>query len=73
MGSGGGESIEGDGWSDSPKDVTDENLKVVHTLVMCNRNRDLRIIASEVGISCVLTDIFGLSDVWAKVWARWVH
>ena len=29
----------------------DENVKVVHTLVMCDRRRDLRSIASEVGLS----------------------
>ena len=44
-----GGSIEDDG---RPKDVTsDENVKVVHTLVMCDKRGDLRIIASEVGIS----------------------
>ena len=32
------ESIEDDGWSDHPKDATaDESVKVVHTLVMCDR------------------------------------
>ena len=31
--------------------MADENVKVMHTLVMCDRMRDLRIIASEVGIS----------------------
>ena len=48
----GGESVEDDGRSGHPKDATaDENVKVVHTLVMCDRRRDLRSIASEVGIS----------------------
>ena len=38
-------------WSDRPKDATDdENVKVVHTLVMCDMRRYLRSIASEVGI-----------------------
>ena len=51
----------------------DENVKVVHTLVICDRRRDLRSIASEVGISfgavqSILTDILGMS----KVSARWV-
>ena len=47
----GRESIEDDGWSGHPKDATtDENVKVLHTLVMCDRRRDLRSIASEVGI-----------------------
>ena len=37
----GRESIEGDGRSGHPKDATaDENVKVVHTLVMCDRSRD---------------------------------
>ena len=47
----GRESVEDDGRSGRPKDATtDENVKVVHTLVMCDRRRDLRSIASEVGI-----------------------
>ena len=34
-----------------PKDATaDENVTVVHILVMCDRRRDLRSIASEVRI-----------------------
>ena len=46
------ENVWDDGPSGRPKDATaDENVKVVHTLVMCDRRRDLRIIASEVGIS----------------------
>ena len=49
------------------------NVKVVHTLVMSDRRRDLRSIASEVGISfgavqSILTNILGMS----KVSARWV-
>ena len=36
------DSVEDDGLSSRPKDVTsDENVKVVHTLVMCDRRRDL--------------------------------
>ena len=31
--------------------TTDENVEIVHNLVMCDRRRDLRSIASEVGIS----------------------
>ena len=47
----GRESIEDDGRSGRPKDaIADENVKVVHTLVMCDRMRDLRSIVSEVGI-----------------------
>ena len=66
------ESVEDDGPSGRPKDATaDENVKVVHTL--CDRRRDLRSIASEVGISfravqSILSDILGMS----KVSARWV-
>ena len=48
------ESIEDDGWSGCPKDATaDGNVKVVHTLVMCDRRRDLPSIASKLGISYV--------------------
>ena len=68
------DSVEDDGRSSRPQNATaDENVKVVHTLVMCDRRRDLWIIASEVGISfgavqSILTDILGVS----KVSARWV-
>ena len=68
------ESIEDDARSGRPKDATtDENVEIVHNLVMCDRRRDLRSIASEVGISfgavqTILTDILGMS----KVSARWV-
>ena len=45
-------SIEDDGRSGLPKDDTaDENVKVVHTLVMCDRRQDVRSIASKLGIS----------------------
>ena len=48
----GRESFEDDGRSGRPRDDTaDEKVKVVHTLVMCDRRRDLRSIASEVCIS----------------------
>ena len=48
----GRESVEDDGRPGRPQDATaDENVKVVHTLVMCDRRRDLQNIASEVGIS----------------------
>ena len=41
------ESVEDDGWSGRPKDATtDENVKVVHILAMCDRRRDLQSIAS---------------------------
>ena len=65
----GRESFEDDGRSGRPRDDTaDEKVKVVHTLVMCDRRRDLRSIASEVGISfgavqSTLTDILGMSKV----------
>ena len=46
------ESIEDDVRSGRPKDdTTDENVEIVHNLIMCDRRRDLRSIASEVGIS----------------------
>ena len=45
------ESVEGYGGSCGPKSVAnDEKVMVVHTLVMCDRRRDLRNIASEVDI-----------------------
>ena len=64
-----GESVEDDGRSDRPKDATaEENVKVVHTLVMCARRQDLRSIDSKVGIrfgevQSILTDILGMSKV----------
>ena len=70
----GRESVEDDRRSGHPKDATtDENVKVLHTLVMGDRRRDLQSIANEVSISfgavqSILTDILGLS----KVSARWV-
>ena len=69
-----GGSIEDDERSGRPKEATtDENVEIVHSLVMCDRRRNLRDIASEVGISfgavqSILTDILGMS----KVSARWV-
>ena len=69
----GRESVEDDGRSGRPKDATsDENVMVMYTLVICDRRRDLRSIASEVVISfwavqSILTDILGIS----KVSARW--
>ena len=55
--------------SGRPKDATtDENVEIVHNLVMCDRRRDMRSIASEVGISFgvvqrIQTDILGMSKV----------
>ena len=69
-----GGGVEDDGRSGRPIDATtDENVKVVHTLVMCDRRRNLRSIASEVAIcfgvvQSILTNILGMS----KVSARWV-
>ena len=69
----GRESVEDDGWSGRPKDDTaDENVKVVHTLVMCDKRQDLQSIASEVGISfgavqSILIDILGMSKVSARL------
>ena len=65
----GRESVDDDGWSGRPKNATtDENVKVMHTLVICDRRRDLQSIASEVGISfgavqSILTGILGMSKV----------
>ena len=66
--------VQDDGRSGCPKDAAaDVNVKVVHTLVMCDRRRDLRSIASEAGISfgavqSILSDSLGM----LKVLARWV-
>ena len=70
------ESVDDDVQSGHPKEVTtDEKVKVVHTLVMCDRRRDLQSIhaPSEMGISfvavqSVLTAILDMS----KVSVRWV-
>ena len=65
---------EDNGRSGRNKDATaHQNVKVVHTLAMCDRKRDLRSIASEVGIRLgavkfILTNILGMS----KVLAGWV-
>ena len=48
----GRESVDEDGRSGHPKDATaDENVRFVHTLVMCDRRLDLRNIASEVDLT----------------------
>ena len=66
--------VEDDGQSGRPKCATaDENVKVVHTLVMWLCGRNLRNIASEVGICfgavhSILTDILCMP----KVSARWM-
>ena len=70
----GEESDEGDLWSGRLIDATAiANVKIMHTLVMCYRKRELRSIASKVGIrfgavQLILTDILSMS----KVSARWV-
>jgi histone-lysine N-methyltransferase SETMAR len=70
----GRESIGDDERPGRPKDATnDETAEAVHDLVMCDRRRDLRSIAREVGISfgsvqAILTDVYGMS----KVSTRWV-
>ena len=53
----------------------DENVEIVHSLVLCDRKRDLRDITSEVGISfgavqSILTDILGISKVSARLVPR---
>ena len=67
------ESVDDDERSGRPKDATtDGNVKGVHTPAMCDRRRDLRSIASKVGISfgavqSILTDILGMSKVLARM------
>ena len=67
-------SIDDDPRSGSPKNATtDENVEIVHNLVMCDKRRDLRSVVSEVGIrfvavQTILTDILSMP----KVSARWV-
>ena len=63
----------GGGCADIADATADEYVKVMHTLVMCVRRRDLRRIATEVGISfgavqSILTVILGMP----KVSVRWV-
>ena len=63
-----------DGRSGRPKDATaDENVKALHTLLMCDRRRGMRSIASEVGISfgAVQSVLFNILDM-SKESARWV-
>ena len=68
----GRESGEDDGRSGRPKDATaDENVKVVHTLVMRDRRRDLQNIASKVSlrfraVQSLLTNILCMSKVSAR-------
>ena len=60
------ESVEDDGRSGRPEDATaDENAKVVHTLVICDRRRDLRSIPREMDIrfgavNSILNDILSM-------------
>ena len=68
-----GGNIEDEGFGHPKEATTDENVEIVHSLVMCDRRRNLRDIARKVGISfgavqSILTDILGMS----KVLARWV-
>ena len=69
----GRESIDDDQRSGRPKDAsTDENVEIIHNLVMCDRRRDLQSIASEVhikfgAVQTILTDILGMSKVSARV------
>ena len=75
----GRESIEDDGRSSFPKDATtDENVKIVHTLVMCDMRQDLRSIASEVCISfravqSILTATLGMSKVMVRLVLQMVN
>ena len=66
------ETVEDDEMSGCPKGATaDENAKVVHTLVMCDRRRDLQTIASEVGIGLINPNQH-LIYRYVKGFARWV-
>ena len=73
----GRESIEADGRSSRPKDATaDENVKVVHTLVLCDRRLDLQSIACEKGkslgaVQSILTDILGMPTVLGAANVDW--
>ena len=67
------EDYERSGRTKMEKVTTDENVEIVHSLVMCDVRRNLRDIASKVGMSFgavqpILTAILGMS----KVSARWV-
>ena len=70
----GRESIEDYERFGHPKEATtDENFKIVFSLVMCDKRQNLRDRASKMGISFgevqpILNDILGMS----KVLARWV-
>ena len=45
-------ALKDDERSGHPKEATtDENIEIVHSLVMCDRRQNLRDIASKVGIS----------------------
>ena len=53
--------------------TTDENIELVHSLIICDRRRSLHDIARQTGIcfeavQSILTDILGIS----RVSARWV-
>ena len=59
----GRESVEDNERSGRPKEVTtDENVELVHSLIMCDRRRSLCIVASPIGksfrtVQSILTDI----------------
>ena len=69
----GRESTEDDERSGRPKEATtDENVEIVHSMVMCYIRRNLRDIASEVELSfgavqSILADILGMSRV-SAIW-----
>ena len=71
----GRESTEDDEWSLRPKATGAENVGIVHSLVTCDRRRNLRNIASEVGISfgavqSILTNILGRLDRSPECWPK---
>ena len=56
----GRDSVADDARSGQPKDATVyENVKVVYTLVMCDRRRDLRSFGT---VQSILTNILGMSN-----------
>jgi hypothetical protein len=65
----GRESIGDYEWPGRPKEATNnETAESVHDLVICDRRRDLRSMAREVGISfgsvqAILTDVYSMLNV----------
>ena len=69
----GSESVEDYGQSGHPKKATtDENIELVHSLIMCDKMRSLHDIARQIGVTSIwavkpiLTDILGMPKVSAR-------